>query len=370
MREHALPQDVTGYRFHIIGNMTLKQFAEVASGCVIAFILYRTNLPIFIKFPLVGFSAGFGALVAFVPIEERPFDQWILAFFRALYRPTQFYWKRSQHLPDSFTFKSKMTAVNLEPQVDLAPMRRQRVKEYLRSIDADAVLDPIEQYSVQRLDEVMQAFQAPASQGVVPVESADTLSSIAPPAPDVVGADSQAIVEPTYEAQIDTATAPQTYNDLLPTEVPQEPAAPVQVNPTEIPLPQTMSEEQFTANQNDSVNPADLAQTQSEALNPVATAFQNPALPFPAKPTEPNIVVGMVLDQANQPQPNVIVEILTETGLPARAVKTNVLGQFFITTPLQAGRYVLRAEKDGLQFLPLELIIQNQILEPIEVRAS
>ena len=45
MREHQVPQDITGYNFHIIGEMTIKQFAEVAVGVVIAVIIYTTNLP-------------------------------------------------------------------------------------------------------------------------------------------------------------------------------------------------------------------------------------------------------------------------------------------------------------------------------------
>ena len=35
MREHPIPQDITGYKFHIIGSMTLKQFLEIAIGVIV-----------------------------------------------------------------------------------------------------------------------------------------------------------------------------------------------------------------------------------------------------------------------------------------------------------------------------------------------
>ena len=41
MKQHPIPQDITGYKFHLIGAMTLKQFAEVAVGAIIAFIVLK-----------------------------------------------------------------------------------------------------------------------------------------------------------------------------------------------------------------------------------------------------------------------------------------------------------------------------------------
>src|SRR5262245_9272112 len=104
MREHPIPQDVVGYRFHIIGNMTIKQFAEIGAGCILAFIIYSTNLFAFLKWPLIGISIGVGALAAFVPFEERPLDHWLMTFFRVMYRPTLFYWRREPQIPEPFLY--------------------------------------------------------------------------------------------------------------------------------------------------------------------------------------------------------------------------------------------------------------------------
>ncbi len=103
---------------------------------------------------------------------------------------------------------------------------------------------------------------------------------------------------------------------------------------------------------------------------PIQAVVQDKALPFPAKPNQPNKLVGMALDQQNIPLAGVIIEIVTSQGVPARAVKTNILGQFFITTPLGNGSYTITAEKTGYTFPPQSLELTGQIIDPIEVRST
>ncbi len=78
----------------------------------------------------------------------------------------------------------------------------------------------------------------------------------------------------------------------------------------------------------------------------------------------------MVLSQNNDLLTNAIVEIQTPEGSIARAVKTNTLGQFFITTPLKNGDYNIVVEKTGYQFQPQHLIINNTIIPPMEIRSD
>jgi len=362
MREHALPQDVTGYRFHIIGNMTLRQFAEVAIGFVIAFLLYQTNLVEFIKWPAIVLSAGAGALIAFVPFEERPLDQWVLVFFRALYRPTQFYWRRTPKIPEAFLYQVKSDTKNLVGEVDLSPARKQRVLEYLSSIETPPQPDAVEQYNNQRLGEIMTVF----SQGLPEIQvAARRQPSEYNSASDVIRVAQQ------LQALSNEAKAPTP---------PPTTVAPNQRPTTQVVVPalETISVSSPTMATDTTTPPGstqsvvDTNQTNvapNQTIQTVGSVTQNKSLPFPEQPTEPNKVVGMVLDNNSIPQVNAIVEIVTPQGIPARAVKTNLLGQFFITTPLSPGTYVLQAEKDGLQFQPLQLIINNQILQPIEVRS-
>jgi len=553
MREHALPQDVTGYKFHIIGNMTLKQFGEVAAGCIAGFVLYQTNLPVPIKWPLIVIFAGFGALVAFVPVEERPLDQWLVAFFHALYRPTQYYWKRTPKVPEPFLYEPKVTTKSVVGEVDLTPARRNRVKEYLRSIEQVAQPDEFEAQTAQQMDSIMSIFggstqlsnaNQPASfaEGTPFTEEttetlsfagrasgeetnlANTVPEIIPnpqllnsqtilelfndpvepirpvlaqtqPAITVTPVEELNVVEPSAmnmgsipirtieptasrlvleipEIELSDISTPDTspepiatlfapapaelvpsvsiqsknqptqvaenvgpslqvhvVSEVLNAQLPRSGPGKIQFKPTrqtiaqrdEATLPQIldMTQVQGDASQkNTSISaeptledthqvvvpelreiqvnktkallssaPVIFGSTNSEMENAVDPSLLdrispleritglknvtfNPDLPFPDKPTVPNKVVGMVVDTKGQAVPNAIVEILTPSGMPARAVKTNPLGQFFITTPLNNGEYIIKAEKDQLDFSAMQLVINNTVLPPLEVKAN
>ena len=76
--------------------MTLKQFGKLAAGIISALIIYGINPPGFIKWPLIFFLSGVGFAMAFVPFEGRPIDIWILAFFKRIYSPTQYIWRKKE----------------------------------------------------------------------------------------------------------------------------------------------------------------------------------------------------------------------------------------------------------------------------------
>ncbi len=95
VEQHPIPQDVTGYRFRLVGDMTLKQFLELAGGLVLAIALWGSPLPFFFKYPLAIISALLGVGLAFVPFQGRPLEQVILAFIRSIYSPTIYTWKKT-----------------------------------------------------------------------------------------------------------------------------------------------------------------------------------------------------------------------------------------------------------------------------------
>ena len=94
MEQHPVPQNITTFQFRLIGDMTIKQFAYLAGGAIIAYIAYKLPLPFFITWPLAIFSALLGFGLAFVPVEERPMDVWILSFLKNTYNPTLFIWQQ------------------------------------------------------------------------------------------------------------------------------------------------------------------------------------------------------------------------------------------------------------------------------------
>lgn len=95
IQQHPIPQNVTQYQFRLVGDMTLKQFLQLAGGIVVAVVIYALPLPVFFKWPLIAIAAGAGAGMAFLPVEGRPMDQWIVAFVRSIYQPTIYTWQKS-----------------------------------------------------------------------------------------------------------------------------------------------------------------------------------------------------------------------------------------------------------------------------------
>lgn len=159
MKQHPIPQDITNYKFHLVGSMTLKQFAELAIAAVLAFIIYKTNLIGIIKWPLVFSVVGLGAAIAFVPIEERPLDHWIKTFFKNIYKPTKFFWKKSNKIPDFFNYKISSTQDDFfAPDINLNPARKQRIFEYLKSIPEENSLDQFELSEKEKISSVLNQF--------------------------------------------------------------------------------------------------------------------------------------------------------------------------------------------------------------------
>ena len=105
MESHPLPQNVTTFQFKLVGDMTLKQFLYLATGVIIAYILFvfaRDKYP-FLTWPFIVISASLGAAFAFLPIQARPLDMWVGAFLKAIYTPTKRVW-----LKDKKTYKDEL----------------------------------------------------------------------------------------------------------------------------------------------------------------------------------------------------------------------------------------------------------------------
>ena len=113
MDNHPIPQDVTGFQFKLIGNMTIKQFAYLATGIILSWVILQLPVSIFIKFPLSLFSALFGVGLTFIPISGRPMDAMIGNFIKALIRPTQFVYEKTG---GSLYYPASRTSLPLKKQ--------------------------------------------------------------------------------------------------------------------------------------------------------------------------------------------------------------------------------------------------------------
>jgi len=384
MQEHPVPQNITSYEFHLIGNMTLKQFLELAAGGALAFLTYSSNLPGIIKWPVLLGFVSLGGAMAFLPIEERPLDTWLLAFIRAIYNPTKFHWKKTVHVPDFFSDAVRKSAPVVDDVATLTkPQRASRVAAYFQSISDTSTTQNNQEDLLQRALSITQMYDSvPAAADVRPatkqVEQVEKPSVQVHPhqlkAP--AGAKSARLSGTITVTSV--TPAPQEANVTLPNVVASQnlvSKAPVEVkNVGKAPLAvdTTPQEEELVAPTRSKTSHYQAVQTtiQPTAEENLQAVQTSQSLPFPKTPTTPNVVVGMVLDKDGKILENAIVEIRTIQGFPARALKSNRLGQFFASTPLPAGEYEIIIEKDGYMFAPQKLSIANKVIAPLEIRAN
>lgn len=126
---------------------------------------------------------------------------------------------------------------------------------------------------------------------------------------------------------------------------------------------QTPTEPKLTYNPYESMDKT--AQIPNDATSPV---FDSNIMP---SPKTPNIISGMVKDQAGNPQQDLVILIKNNKGDPVRALKTNAVGQFSISTPLALGTYTLetdKSQKTSLSFDILKFEVNDQIIPPVEIK--
>jgi hypothetical protein len=322
IQQHPIPQNVTTYQFRLVGDMTLKQFLQLAGGIVVGLLFYASPLPFFLKWPLVGLAVGLGAGMAFLPVQGRPMDQWLMSFFRSIYQPTIFTWTKST-VPVVITPTRPVTPTpppiggTVQPGPSLTMGR--------------PTTGPMATYTAPSV-----SFSGSALAGSVPTIQTQTP---APAAGEPESTGPKKIIVTRQEVPIRIEAQP-------------KPQAPQAVGPR----PQVVSQVPTTTA---------AAQMQPSTSTPVFSSN----LPIPSTPQTPNIVVGMTLTPDGKILEGAIVEVRLQ-GATVRATKSNKLGQFMFLKPLDNGTYQLTAERDGFTFPTFSLMAAGAVIWPIKLQAT
>jgi len=357
MEQHPVPQDITSYKFRLVGDMTLKQFLEVALGLGFAWLFYASPLNPLIKWPLLIFSAAFGAALAFLPIEERPLDVWITNFFKAIYRPTQYLWRKTLREPGFLKTKAAKAAPKAPP---VSPKDSKKLEEYLSSLSFEE--EKVDKDEKEKLNKINQFFQ-----------EADLVISkqqSAKPAPPPIFYEPKLELEKLEEKRgreellKESGYLREKPKTKIATEGISVPEEEKMIAPEELPLVEPA--EPFAP-------PLKVKNTvvyqppPEEKAEPVSIA---PSLPMPSTPIIANVLVGMTLTPKEKILPGTIVEIQDKNGLPVRALRSNQLGQFFIATALPNGHYKIEAEHSDYKFAIMEIQLKGAIVPPIKIKAK
>ncbi len=343
MEPHPIPQNVTTFQFHLVGDMTLKQFLYLAAGSSIAYLLFLFLAPKYplIGWPLVAISALLGVAFAFLPIESRPLDHWLAAFLKAVYSPTKRVWKKNGQ-----TYKDD-------------PLFNSRYVTYLSSL---------------------QPVQLPAT---ALAETGRPKTESTAPLPDLPTTDELKktvdLARQAQNLQIKIIQNERTLNQIK-SEANQPRPIPVdysqQVN-------KIITDLQTLVNQASQIRQQLDAVSKPEQINP-ATAVPPAHLKekikvvIPAKPKQtqvaltsfPNIINGIVKSKSGGYLEGTVAVIYDKEGLPVRALKTNKLGQFTGSTPLPNGTYTLELEKENFTFDVLQIELNGQVLPPLLIIAK
>lgn len=370
MIEHPVPQNVTAYQFRLVGDMTLKQFLELAGGIFAAWLIWTFDIPSFIKWPFVILAALAGFALAFLPLEDRPLDQWVISFFRAVYQPTLFWWKKVAR-EDIFQFVPKPT--EKKPALDAAVKApAARLQTLLQAYQLQAMeqtaLDPLEKDWLDREQTIPGLFeevQVPKKLTLettfprpmeLPPQKPTTRVFLHPLRPPL---DPQAIIRgeiviPLRQPKIPAIRPVETLETI---SLLREVVAPTPVS----------SHQRVPAPVLGSIPSLPVVHQQSSPGSMTTTLL---TAAMPSAPDQPNILSGMVVTPEGLIVENAIIEIRDSSGLPVRALKTNKLGQFSIATPLRSGTYTLLVEKEGLRFDILKLDAVGSVMQPIEIKAK
>jgi len=129
-RRHPVPQNVMDVEFKVVGNLTVRQLIYAFAGLTLAYIFYKSGLPSFWRTIFVSIITILTILVAFVPVQERGMDKWIIIFIKSMFSPTQMIWRKSYATPAYFL--SDYAQIIRNEIITLTPAKsRNQLDEYL-----------------------------------------------------------------------------------------------------------------------------------------------------------------------------------------------------------------------------------------------
>ncbi|MBU3935112.1 PrgI family protein [Patescibacteria group bacterium] len=135
MEQHPIPQQISSYEFKLVGEMTLKQFLKAGGGIAVAFLINSTKMFILFRLPLMALFGLGGLALAFVPFQDRPLETWIFSFWKAIWSPTIYtYKKRGDKNWMDWQAKKKVEEVVEVAEVTVKNRDESKIKEFIETL--------------------------------------------------------------------------------------------------------------------------------------------------------------------------------------------------------------------------------------------
>lgn len=372
---HAVPQNVTDFQFHLVGDMTIKQFGYLGTGMAAAYLTYVifSSIAPYFAYPLVVIFAGSGAALAFIPIQERPLDQWLLSFVKAIFRPTQLKYKSATLSKEDPNFNNRIQlyfqylnapvvapvatvtapAAPIADSVSTPPASNRTsrpISELINQAEATAQNAPAETPAIN-----------PAPVSKLPTsEQIDKTLELAKQAQNI----QTAIIESEHQLNEIKTNAAQVGSDpkQFSQKFQQELANLQQLNQAAAQISQKQAEFTRITLPSPSVIPQDAKIT--------ILPNRPKSIPTMTLTSTPNLINGIITDALGNYVEQAIIVAHDRQGVPVRALKSNKLGQFIAATPLPSGTFIINVERDNLLFDTIQIELDGAVLKPILIAAK
>jgi hypothetical protein len=373
MENHPIPQNITGYEFKLLGNMTIRQFIYLAIGAAIGFILYFfIPIPKVVSLIIGILSFSIGAGIAFIQIDGRPMDVMMVNFIKALFAPTKYVYEKEGGNISQASFQHTATITQTTqapppqniPTTPIAPMPTpMQIPTPGPVIEYQAPVVTTPPPPIQPSQDEINAKKA--------LEEANKIIE-----------DEKKLEEKEEELKKEIEEAKTEVNEPQ-TQI-QTPSAANQKSPEELEklLMETIAQKEAMEKEF-LILKAKLESSQTEKFKPSSEALplresatareipkgQEASAGIPGVNDAPNLIKGIVKDPRGNPLANILVEVKDEEENPVRAFKTNGLGQFASATSVSNGKYALVFEdpKDENKFDVIEVEAKGEFIPPLEI---
>lgn len=379
MDNHPIPQDITGFQFKLIGNMTVRQFAYLAAGVILGWIFYSLPIFFFIKYPLAFLFVLCGILFAFIPLEGRPFDTMLFLFVKSLFTPNQYVFQKvggqilQVDLSPKQPTQKKPTTVESE----------EKLQGFLKHLPKSPK-NKLDQKEMEFFEAVSALPQTPPPPPKQPLPSA-TPQFISM---EEEGEEKKQKEEPKEEfekSELEIKKAQELEKEAQTLEKELEvakkgeetqKASDLQRQLNEVLGQREQLEKEILAlqkkleSQKQNVFVPSMAAPKEETQNVrKIPKVMGKNVGLPITPDVPNLIIGIIKNPRGNVLPNILVEVKDKEDNPVRAFKTNAVGQFASATPLQNGVYtILFEDPEGKnKFDAIELAANGQIIPVLEV---
>lgn len=433
MEQHPVPRNISGFQFHLIGDMTIRQFAYLAAGVLSGYFIYKTApFPAILNIPLA-LSVGFaGFSFAFLPIQERPLDKWLAAFIKSILSPTQYIWYKNNPPLDILAKTTILHIQVTQParQIQAHKEAKEKLRAYLATLPTP-LHESLNAAQKRYIDKTLSLFN-PAVNEAIPVFSflpaafsqnqqvinssagntsaailvnscAATGKSIGnkPVSPANKSVNHLPVADNKLPEKPPEIQSLETLKTTQPSTSKMQPVLVSSVTPESAEDRSRTKEDHLTL-QNQLSQLArekkalelELQKLQQQLSNPLSSQVVKPVLSsqpqneptvkfFSSKSAisdmgmfnsqqAPNLIAGVIKDSQKKLLPNIILTINDKSGLPVRALKTNKLGQFSAATPLPNGVYRLEVEDPMKRYVfdLAEITLSGKVFLPIEIIAK